>query len=155
LLAQVRPETRQPWQQVLKLSQIDLSLRLGRPCAFREDVQDDRTPVEHLHSQYAVDVAHLRRREIIVKHHQIHLVFVDISLDFLQFALAHIGARMHLVHLLQENLERDSARSLREQLHLVEVFLCFFFRNRAVVDPYQDRFFRAAIFFIFFQLRKC
>ena len=57
---EVRPLAAQARQDVLVLRQLDLQPALPRPRVLREDVEDQRGAVEHLHVQRLLEVALLR-----------------------------------------------------------------------------------------------
>jgi hypothetical protein len=65
---QVRPEPAQARQDVLVLGELDLELGLLGAGAAGEDVEDERRAVHDLAADLALEVALLRRRELLVEH---------------------------------------------------------------------------------------
>ena len=69
---QVRPEARQPRQQVVQLRQLHLELAFTRAGALGEDVENQRCAVENLALENLLEVAALRRGEFLVEHYRVH-----------------------------------------------------------------------------------
>ena len=60
-------EPDQPRQQVLQLRELDLQLAFARPRAPREDVEDELRAVDDLAVERLLEVAQLRRRQLVVE----------------------------------------------------------------------------------------
>ena len=88
LPGQVAPEPRQARQQMLKLRQFDLQLAFPRAGALREDVEDERRPVEHLALETRFQVAALGRGEFVVEDDRVHLLAAATRGKFVGFAAA-------------------------------------------------------------------
>ena len=56
-------------QQVVQLRELHLRLALAAPRVQREDVQDQRGPVDHLDAQPFLEGAELTRRQLVVEDH--------------------------------------------------------------------------------------
>ena len=149
LLGQVRPESRQPRQHVLKLGQFDLRRSLGRPGAFRENMEDDPTALQHLDIQYLIDVPDLRRTQVGIEDHQIAPVVLEVGLDFIQLARSDVGSRIDAVQFLEEYANGLRSRCFGEQFQFCYVFLCLFPWRIPVVHPYQDGPFQLVLFQLF------
>ena len=65
---------REPRQQVVELGQLHLQPALARAGAAREDVEDQLRPVERLAADRLLEVALLRRRELVVEHDHVRPV---------------------------------------------------------------------------------
>ena len=64
---------RQSWQQVLELGQLDLDLALVRPCASREDVENQLRPVDDLDVRRLGDGPGLSRSQVAIDDDEIGL----------------------------------------------------------------------------------
>ena len=60
-------EPDQPRQQVLQLRELDLQLAFARPRAPREDVEDQLRAIDDLAVERLLEVAQLRRRQLVVE----------------------------------------------------------------------------------------
>ena len=72
--AQARKRLRrsgQARQPVLQLRQLDLKLPLTRPRAAREDVENQLRAIDHTPAEDLFEIARLRRRELVVEHHDV------------------------------------------------------------------------------------
>src|SRR5207302_2978602 len=85
---QVRPGARQARQRVLELRQLHLRARLAAAGAAGEDVEDQAAAVDDLRADDLLEVAHLRRPEVVVEHDQRRVVMRGDRLDLLRFPLA-------------------------------------------------------------------
>ena len=127
LAFQVRPQALQSRQHVPVLRQLHLGFGVGRLRAHRKDVQDQRSAVQDLHLQLALDIAQLLGRQFVVEDDHadfaLGLLFgFDVTAYLLQFTLAHIGHRAGSVQPLREALHGHCARRLGQKLQFVQVF---------------------------------
>ncbi len=68
---QVRPHAGQPRQEVLQLRQLDLQLAvLRRLRPLRENVQDQLRAVQNFPAENFLEIAALRRRQLVVENHR-------------------------------------------------------------------------------------
>ena len=110
------------------LSQLHLSLGLSRLGTHGKDVEYQTGTVQYLHLQFFLDVAQLLCRQFVVEDdHAQRLVSIlavlDILLNLLKLATAHVGHRARTAHPLGEPLDDHSPRRLGQELQLVQVFL--------------------------------
>ena len=61
----------EPRQQIFQLRELDLQLALARPRAPREDVENELRAIDDLPADLLFDVAELRRRQLVVEHHDV------------------------------------------------------------------------------------
>ena len=73
----VGPHPLQPGHGVLELCQLDLKVGLVRPGMRGEDVEDHLGPVDDLDLELLLEVARLRRPQVVVKDYDVGLVRVD------------------------------------------------------------------------------
>ena len=71
LTLQVAPHARQARGQMLQLGQLDLQLAFVALGAQREDIQDQRDPVDHAQVEQPFQVALLGRRQGLVEQHDV------------------------------------------------------------------------------------
>ena len=122
LAAQVGPHTGQAGIQILVLRQLDLHARLGRLGPHRENIQDEQAAVEHLDiAEFAFEVTHLGRRQIIVEDNRIDGVGQDKLLNLLQLAFAHKGAGIGPVEFLGKRFNRLHARRFGQESQFVQI----------------------------------
>src|SRR5258708_2741099 len=93
LALQVRPALHEPRVEVLEARELDLELALGGPGALPEDVEDHVGAVEdadlgNLRDKRALEVAHLRGRELAIEDDDVGLVLEERHADLLDLALA-------------------------------------------------------------------
>ena len=120
---EVRPHSGQARQQILILGQLDLRLGVRRPCAAREDVEDEQRAVEHERVQRLLDVLLLRRLQVVVDNHGLYVVLFDILPDLFELAGAHIGPRVGHGQILREALDGGGSGRLDQECKLVEVLV--------------------------------
>lgn len=89
---EVCPHAGQAWQQVLALRQFDLCFGIGRSSPLCENFEDQAGAVVYLAGKNLIEVADLRRAQLIVENHEIHFVLFDIGSDFGQFPFSHEGS---------------------------------------------------------------
>ena len=95
------PKSRQSRQQMLKLRQLDLQLALPRPSPLREDIQNQRCPIQNLAVKNSFQVSALGRRKFIVKDNRIHVRPAAMLGEFIRFAFANEGSGARRGQLLQ------------------------------------------------------
>ena len=79
-------------QVVLELRQLDLELPLGAHGVLGEDVEDQLRPVDHARVERVLEVALLRRVELVVDEQALGLAVGEALLQLLELALADVGA---------------------------------------------------------------
>ena len=88
LTGQVAPEPRQPRQQMLQLRQFNLQFALFRSCALRENVEDQRSPVQYLAVEHPFQIAALGGRKFVVKDDGVDIRAAAMLGEFVGFAFA-------------------------------------------------------------------
>src|SRR5205823_13410228 len=81
---EVRPGARQARQRVLELRELDLRARLAAARAAGEDVEDQAAAVDDFRPDDLLEVAHLRRPEVVVEYNQLGVVMRGDRLDLLR-----------------------------------------------------------------------
>src|SRR5207248_9320887 len=84
----------QPRQQVLQLRELHLELAFARPRAAREDVEDQLRAVDDLPVDVLLDVAQLRRRQLVVEDDDVDVALVAGGGKHFDFAAAEEGRRI-------------------------------------------------------------
>ena len=113
---QVAPLPLEARQQVLGLRQLDLQAALTRAGAHREDVEDQRRAVQHLHLQRVLEVRLLRRGELVVEDdHRRTAGRGAERANLVELALAGVRGRVRRVETLQAGADDFGARGLRQQ----------------------------------------
>ena len=113
----------QPRQQVVQLRQLHLGAALPAARVQREDVEDQRGSVDHLHAHALLEGPQLAGGELVVEDHDLGPVRMDQPVEVVEPALADerrgigLGARLH------EAGDRLGAGRVREGGELVEVVL--------------------------------
>src|SRR5690606_2098766 len=74
LAFEVRPQYAQARRRVLELGQLDLELGLAGAGAAGKDIEDELAAVEHPAAHDLLELANLRRAELVVEHNQVGLV---------------------------------------------------------------------------------
>ena len=123
LTLEVGPHSCQSREQILILRQLHLRLGRGGLCAAGEDVEDQARTVENLHLQFFLDVGNLLGGEVVVENHHPYVVFLDIFLDFSQFALPHECAGIGLFEFLHKACDNLGSGRVGQKLKLVEIFV--------------------------------
>ena len=103
-----------------ELRQLDLQPRLARARAAREDVEDQLGAVDDLRLERLLEVAHLRRREVVVEDDQVGLALLDQRLQLLELALAEEGGRVHGAAPLHQLAQDARAGGLGQQRQFVQ-----------------------------------
>ena len=94
LAIEVGPAAHQPRCGVAQLRELHLQLAFVRPRTRAEDVQDQFGPCHHAAFQVGLDVALLRRRQVVIEHDEIGRMRRQERTQFLQFAGADEQARI-------------------------------------------------------------
>ena len=97
----VRPHPLQPRHGILELRQLDLQMGLVRSRVRREDVEDHLGAVNDLHLELLLEVARLRRPQVVVKNNDVRLVGINQQLQLLDLSRADISRDIDLMPLLQ------------------------------------------------------
>src|ERR1700688_109146 len=77
----------QPRQHVFELRQLNLQLPFTSPSVTRKDVENELRAVDHSRIEYALDIALLRRRQIVIEKNYICRHRSGRAGNFLQLAL--------------------------------------------------------------------
>ena len=120
---EVGPQTRQAGQHVLVVGQLHLRLGIGRLRPRHEDVEDQARAVQQAAGHLLLDVARLRRGELVVKDHHVDLLLTAVIGNLLQFARADIDPGRRLRKPLRKTLDGDDVCRLGQKLQLVEILL--------------------------------
>jgi hypothetical protein len=123
----------QAGQQVVELRELDLGLALSRPRVQREDVEDQRGPVDHLRAEPILQVAQLPRRQLVVEDHDLRPARMHGAVDLLELALADERGGVRIAPRLDEPRDGVRAGRVGERGQLVEVRLL-----DAAADADQD-----------------
>src|SRR5205085_12236 len=120
---EVSPCFRQSRQHVLELRQLDLRARFAAARTAREDVENQRAPIDHFHLGDLLEIANLRGRKIVVENDERHAMTIRKALDLFRFSFTderrRIGSRT-----LGDNRGDDvSARGFDEFSELLEMFV--------------------------------
>ena len=99
---EVRPQPPHPRQVVLELRQLDLELALGTVGVGGEDVENDRRPVDHRHTECRLEVALLARRQLIVAGDQIGVGDGHLRLQLIELSGPEIRVRVGTIAALDE-----------------------------------------------------
>src|SRR3989442_594837 len=105
---EVRPLARETRQQVLKLGELDLHLALEASRPLREDVEDERAPVDDLPVELPLEVALLRGGKRLVEDDHVGLRLLRASADLLHLAVADERGRVdaaNRLHCLAHHLD--------------------------------------------------
>jgi hypothetical protein len=101
LPGQVAPETRQPRQQMLQLRQFNLQFALFCPRPLRENIKDQRSPVEDFAVEHPFQIAALGRGKLVVEDHCVNIRAAAMLGKFVSFAFANESRRAWRNHALQ------------------------------------------------------
>ena len=110
----------QPRQQVLQLRQLDLQLAFARPRAPRKDVEDQLRAIDHLAIEPLVQLAQLRRRQLVVEDDQVGVGFGRRVRQHLDLAAAEKRRRIGLGPILQHAQDHARAGGFGETAELFE-----------------------------------
>ena len=100
--AEVAPHLPQARQGVFELGQLDLQACLDGAGARGEDVEDQLAAVEHFDVGRFFEVAHLRRRQVVVENDHVRVGGLDMFLQLFDLALADVGGGVDLLPFLAE-----------------------------------------------------
>jgi hypothetical protein len=117
---EVGPLPDQPRQEIRELRQLDLELALARPRPLREDVEDQRGPIDDPHIERAREVSLLDRGQGIVGDEQPRPQRPGQRPDLLDLALPEVQARVLRAPLLDdagEHLRPGALGQAGELLH--------------------------------------
>ena len=89
---EVLPHPAHARQVVLELRELDLELALGADGVLREDVEDQLRPVDDARLERVLEVALLRRLELVVDDQRLRAEPRERLLQLLDLALADVGA---------------------------------------------------------------
>jgi hypothetical protein len=87
---------------------------------LREDVEDQRRPVEHLDVEFLLEVALLRRRQLVVEDDGGVVERLTLGDDLLDLALADVGRRVAALQPLGGGTDDARARRTGEKRQLFE-----------------------------------
>jgi hypothetical protein len=90
------------------LGQLHLRLPFPRPGALREDVEDELRAIDDAQAQRAIEMPHLRRRQLVIADDEVDALLVAGGGQFLELAAADKCGRVWLRPLL-DHPERDAA----------------------------------------------
>ena len=107
-------------QQVLQLGELDLQLAFARAGAPREDVEDQLRAIDHLAIEPLVELAQLRRRQLVVEDDEVGVGFGRSLRQHLDLAAAEECRRIGLGPILQHAQDDARARGLGETTQLFE-----------------------------------
>ena len=117
-----------PRQIVLVLRKLDLEFSLAGLGSLRENIENQRAPVQNRRACNALKRLDLRRREIVVKNHKLRARFLDQIADLLCLALTDEAVRIRRWARLQDRSDALAARRLQKCLQFLErrFARCFF-----------------------------
>ena len=113
---EVLPHPAHARQVVFELRELDLQLALGRDGVLRENVEDQLRPVDDARVESVLEVALLRRVELVVDDHALGARLAEAHLQLLELALADVGAAGRPRPSLNDGADRLDARSAGELL---------------------------------------
>ena len=96
---------------MLQLCQLYLQLAFPGPCSLREDVQDQRSPIQNFTIEDSFKVAALGGRKFVVENDRIHIGPMAVQRKFVGFAFAKEGAGTGRNQLLQPVSDNSASRS--------------------------------------------
>ena len=111
--------TRQTRQNVLVLRQLDLQLALAGARTLRENIEDERRAVEYRAAGQLLQIAHLRRRQLVVEQDQTCVVHLGKLLNLFRLALTDKRAGIRRRTALQRHRNGLRTGSLRQRAQLV------------------------------------
>jgi hypothetical protein len=117
---EVAPLARETGQQVLRLRQLNLQARLSGLGATGEDIDDQGCAVEDFYLQRVLQVALLRRRQLVIEHNEGIFAFLAVGDDLFELALANIGCGVRGFELLDGSPGNLGACRECEQLKLIK-----------------------------------
>ena len=129
-LLEVRPHSRETWQHVLELGELDLKLGLAGPRPRREDVEDQFGAVHHALAGGVLDVLALGRRQLIVEDDERRILRVDERPELLDLPLPEVGRGVGPIDLLCDAPDDDGTGRVDELLELLEMLIQIVARRR-------------------------
>jgi hypothetical protein len=119
LAFQVSPPAHEARRQMLEARELDLQLAFVRASALREDIEDDVGAVVDLDGgvafrERALEVAHLRGRQLLVEDHDVGVVQHERLLDLLDLAGTREGGGIGTIAAAADHLHDLGARALHE-----------------------------------------
>ncbi len=118
--SQVAPHLTQPRQGVFELGQLHLQAGLGGARPGGEDVEDQLTAVEHLDFGGLLQVADLRRRQVVVEDNDVGVGGRGLLLEFHELALADVAGGVDLQAALAKAADDEGAGRGRQAAQLFE-----------------------------------
>jgi len=117
----VGPHARKARQRVLELRQFDLHLRLARPRAHREDVENQLGAVHHAAADRVLDVLALAGTQLVVEDDERRAGLADLVAQLLDLSGTEVRAGVRPVDLLDQVADDDCAGRIGELLELTKV----------------------------------
>ena len=114
------PEPASRGSEVLQLRELDLPLPFTRPRPPREDVENELRPIEHLPLHARLDLAQLRRRQLVVEDDHGHVRLVAGRRERVHLAAAEERGGIGLRALLGHAQHDGRPRGVRQAGELVE-----------------------------------
>ena len=111
----MRPPARQARQAIFVLRQFDLQRALAGVRVLRENIQNQRRPIEHPHllAQFLFQIALMARRQFVVEEHHFKIQFGLPRLQLFDFALADEHGRLDVIEFLGHFADDGQARPYR------------------------------------------
>ena len=119
----MRPHTDQPGQQILVLGQLHLEASLPGLSPLGENIQNESTSVDDLHTQKLRKHTDLRRRQVIVKDDQSGTLQSHHGLDLLYLALADEAVGVGLIPALEDAAHHLAPGCLHQRGQLLQALL--------------------------------
>jgi len=111
------PQSGQPGQKILELSQFDLRACFAGSRPLNKNFQNEPASIEYLVLDDLLEILDLARREIIVEDHQIGFNLTNRSSDLARFTTSNEGAGVRSLTFLQSatyDLDIRADRKLAE-----------------------------------------
>src|SRR5262249_29956737 len=118
---EVLPHPAHARQVVLELCELDLELSLGADRVLRADVEDQLRAIDDARLQRVLEVALLRRLELVVDDERLCTEPAEGLLELLGLALADVRPHRRPRAVLDDRADRLDAGGARELLHLGEL----------------------------------
>ena len=123
LTGQVAPLPGQSRHQIAELGQLDLHLGGTRTGMKSEDVENDGTAVEYAFVREGLQVAHLRRRQVIVEDDHVGVAAAGKVPQLLRLALPDVIGWINTPAVLQNLVDDGQRRRIGETGQLIEGLL--------------------------------
>ena len=104
----------------MQLRQLNLQLAFISMRSLRKNIQNQRRAVEHTHAHSLLNVALLRRGQLIVENAKIDILLLHVERQLLHLAAANEERRIRLRTLLQETRHNLSACGISKLLKLLK-----------------------------------